>query len=61
MLLAASAAVTTISTVALLTGYAFSSRIADLLPHSTGFVITFVFVCVALVFVMQWIAKHYRL
>ena len=47
--------------VALLTLFAFSSRLASLLPHATWFVVLFVILGVGCLFLFQWIAKRYHL
>jgi len=61
MLLAASGAVTFISTASVLTVSALSPRLVDRLPKATLFVILFGVLGVVLLFIMGWIAKRYRL
>ena len=61
LLLAVASVGTTLLTVGLLAIYAFSSRIADLLPQATWFVVLFVIASVAILFLIQWIARRYDL
>ena len=61
VLLAASGAVTVLTTAGVLTAYAFSGRIAAFLPHATWFVALFVILGVLLLLLMQWIARRFDL